>query len=308
MKSTFRRVIAGMSLAALVSVIAASPSNAADQPTGVGAAGGDATLLSVDYTHTDAVTAAKTALLQLSVLGDLSHASIDPAQAGPLADETLSPLNVHADAPFDALNALTVTPLATSTTGGSDHQEVSGLNFNAAGFTATIDPASLTALVNDLGARSSLTAKLAQLQLLGGVGHLDDSSLDLGGFASPTSSVADRSLTADGLAILDLRGVLNLVGVDISDIGVIKATDLLEQLHEIDTLNTVLGDTFFEDGQDILDHGQFILDALEALQGLDPCIGNEIVLDFFAITCTGVEAKIAELQDRFAALVTSAID
>ncbi|MEY2432228.1 MAG: hypothetical protein QOC92_1953, partial [Acidimicrobiaceae bacterium] len=48
MNVAFRRFFAVFSLIALVSVVAAAPSNAAT-PTGFGSAGGTTTLISVDY-------------------------------------------------------------------------------------------------------------------------------------------------------------------------------------------------------------------------------------------------------------------
>ena len=242
MISKFRRGFAVFSLVALFSVVAAAPSNAAT-PTGVGSAGGTTTLLSLDYGD----------ILKAALLGEKSVSSIDPVHGTPSATETLSPLDVNS-VTLPALNALTVAPIQTTSTGAPDSKTTALLDLSTLGVpgvAGVVNPATLASLVDAEGAKAALTSTLANLSLLGILG-LDSASLDLGGLAGPSSASATRGVTADAITVLDLQALLNMLGLGIGNLSLQQIADLIQQLGQVPAVNSVLGNTSFAGAGDIV--------------------------------------------------------
>ncbi|MEY2420963.1 MAG: hypothetical protein QOI95_1030 [Acidimicrobiaceae bacterium] len=297
MNVRFRRFFATFSLIALVSVLAAAPSNAVDAPTGVGSAGGDVSLVSIDYGD----------LLAATLLGEGNSATIDPAIGVPTATETLSPLDVNS-VTLPLLNALTVPSVQTTSSGAADSKTTALLDLSTLGVpgvTGTVNPASLTSLVDANGAKAALTSTLADLNVAGVLG-VDAASLDLGGLAGPAASSATRGVTVDAISVLDLQALLNLLGLTIGDLSVEQVATLLDQLNELDTVNTILGTTNFSSPSDLTsavsDLQSLITTvttnrtALQAIAGT--CTGTEVILTLLGIDCTEIGTTIADLTTQ----------
>src|SRR4051812_41255461 len=108
MNVSFRRFVAAASVAALVAVLVASPSNAA-APTGVGSAGGETTVAALDAGD----------LLKLALIGEGNEVSLDPGLGTPHADEELFPLTLSS-VTLPALDAATVPSVEVFSTGSPD--------------------------------------------------------------------------------------------------------------------------------------------------------------------------------------------
>ncbi|MEY2449671.1 MAG: hypothetical protein QOH79_3147 [Acidimicrobiaceae bacterium] len=240
MKSTFRRAIAGFSLVALISVIAASPSNAADAPTGVGSARGSTSLVVVDYGT----------ILNATVLHESNTATLDPLVSVPAATETLTALSGHTD----LLGDFSSPSVQTSSTGAADQKNTAFdlSSLGAPGVTGQLTPISLSSLVDATGAQSSATAALVDLNAIGVLG-VDSASAALSGLASPTSSVANRSVTANSITVLDLQALLNMVGLDVGDLSLEQIVDLLDQLDEVGMVESITHLTGTDSAADLAD-------------------------------------------------------
>jgi hypothetical protein len=236
-RSFLRRFVAGFSLVALASVIAAAPANAADTQ-GTGKAAGAAQILGLDAGD----------LLKLALVGENSVASIDPPDGVPSATETLSPLTVVSNA-LPALNALTVPSVQTTSTGPKDETstalvDLASLPQPVPVLSGAINPATLVSLVDVDGAKATLTSTLANVSALGSVLKVDAANLALGGLAAPTSTTSNRGLTIDNVTVLDLRELLNLLGLDLNLLPISTLTALVDQLGLLGTLNSLTGQNF----------------------------------------------------------------
>ena len=187
-------------------------------------------------------------LLQLALVGEQSAASIDPANGTPSATDTLSPLTVSSVS-LPALDAASLPSVQTTSTGDPDQKTTTAVDLSTLPqpvpvLTGAINPATLTSLVDVNGAQSSLTSTVANVGALAGVIKIDSASANLGGIAGPTSSVATRAVSVDGITVLDLRGLLNLLGLDLNRLPLSTLTALLGSLGQIPALNALVGSTF----------------------------------------------------------------
>src|SRR3954470_15124741 len=176
MKMAFRRSVAAFSLSALASVVAAAPATAADPPTGVSNSVGGLSIVSVDYGN----------ILKATLVGEHNSDTIDPASGVPTATQVLAALTLNSGA-IPALDALSVTPVQTTSTGPEDQKTTTLLDLStigAPGVVGTINPATLSSLVDAAGAKSTLTSTLANVNALGVIG-VDSASVTLGGLAGP---------------------------------------------------------------------------------------------------------------------------
>ncbi|HEV3225306.1 MAG TPA: hypothetical protein VGZ52_00670 [Acidimicrobiales bacterium] len=233
----WRRVASVGLIVCLGAAFLAVPSNAST-PQGVGSAGGSTALAGVDAGN----------LLKLLLVGEQSVASIDPASGTPSATETLSPLTVASGA-VPALNAISVPSVSTTSTGAADHKDTALLDLAtlpqpAPILSGSINPASLTSVVDTNGAQASLDSTLANLGVLGGVVKIDSAKVQLGGIAGPGTSNSTRSVSIDGITVLDLRAVLQLVGLDLNKLPLSTLAGLIDQLGLLPTLNSLTGQNF----------------------------------------------------------------
>ena len=233
----WRRFVAAAALVTLVAAIFATPSNASGAQ-GVGSAGGSSALAALDAGD----------LLKLRLVGEQSSASIDPANGTPTATETLSPLDIVSGT-LPALNALSAPSVSTTSTGAADHMDtalidLASLPQPAPLLSGQINPASLDSLVDADGAHAALTSTLTNVAVAGGVAKVDSASLDLGGVAGPTQSTSTRTVTVNGVTLLDLRAVLQMLGLDLNTLPLSVLSDLIQQLELLDALNSATGQNF----------------------------------------------------------------
>src|SRR4051812_23122098 len=157
MNRTVRRVVAALSLFAVVAVVSAAPANAADPQNGVGSTGGAERAITID-------------------LGDLLHATIVGESNATSTDTSIAPPN--ASQQFLALAAQAPTPpldvaagqQQTSTTGTADQQTTAPVDLGTETalvpglLDGTIDAATLRSIVDAAGANSTLDAGLTDVQ------------------------------------------------------------------------------------------------------------------------------------------------
>lgn len=241
MTQGWRRAIAAGALVTLMAAIFATPSNASGA-SGVGSATGSTTLAAVDAGD----------LLKLAVVTERSAASIDPANGAPSATESVSPLEVVSQT-LPALNSLSVPPVSTTSTGAPDTKstqviDLAALPQPAPVLSGQIAPASLSSLVDADGAHATLSSSLANVAVAGGVAKVDSANVDLGDVAGPTQSTSTRSVTVDGVTVLDLRALLQMVGLDLDKLPLDTLANLIQQLGLLDALNQATGQNFTSAG------------------------------------------------------------
>jgi hypothetical protein len=239
-------------------IVVATTSNmagAAEPVKGVGSATGGTTVLSIDAGD----------LLKLAVLSEQSGSSIDPTDGTPTAIERLVPLSLSS-AQVPALNSLSVPALEVKSTGEEVRKDATLINLADATsavpgiVSGTINPATLAAAVDAIGARSALTTKLADVAVLGGI--VDSGTLEalLGGVAASTSSTSARGIDLDSLTVLDLGSLLEMLGTSVAELPLGTAATLLGDLG-------LLGPVSAATGLD-LSSPQSLLDARAALQAV----------------------------------------
>ena len=279
MKRGFRRGVATFSLVALFSVVAAAPSNGAAAPTGVGTAQGATQLINLQVGSDPDAT---NNLLNALVVAEENAATIDPAlHATPIASQGILPLGVHS-ATVPALDLATTPSVETETTGAQDQKSTNVVDLGAAtsavpgALGGTINPATLTSIVDAAGARSTMNSSLADVQALAGLARLDSANLTLSGLASPTQSLAQRGATVDAISAVNLGDVLQMLGVNIDELTTFTLVRLVEHLGLIDDINDPGVNLFYavfdviyaevvDAEQDLADKQQALADATAAV-------------------------------------------
>lgn len=239
MKSGWRRrAFAAGAVALILTALIAAPSSRAAGASGVGSAGGSTTLAALDTGD----------LLKLALVGEQSSATIDPADGTPTASESVTPLTVVSQT-LPALDNLSTPAVATNSTGAPDTKQTAQIDLASVPqpaplLSGTVNAASLSSLVDSSGAHSTMNATLANLAVASGIAKIDSASVDLGSVASPTQSSSDRTVTVNGITVLDLRALLQLVGLDLNKLPLQTLADLIQKLGLLDTLNAATGQNF----------------------------------------------------------------
>ena len=233
----WRRVLAAGAVATIAAALVAAPSRAAGTQ-GVGSATGSTTLAALDAGD----------LLKLALVGEQSAASIDPAKGTPSATETVTPLTVVSNT-LPALDNLTTPGVSTNSTGEPDTKQTAAIDLGSVPqpaplLSGTVNAASLSSLVDSTGAHSTMNATLANIAVAAGVAKIDSASVDVGSVAGPDQSSASRSVTVDGVTVLDLRALLQMVGLDLNKLPLQTLADLIQQLGLLDALNAATGQNF----------------------------------------------------------------
>ncbi|MEY2454703.1 MAG: hypothetical protein QOD92_4277 [Acidimicrobiaceae bacterium] len=235
MKSTFRRVVAAFSLVTLITVIAASPSNAANAPTGVGSTGGGATLVSLRVGEL-------TNIVDAQLVRELNGTSIDSALATPNAFQSLSALVATSD--LLDLSSVNTPEIRTETEGAQKQQVTDLLKFedfiDPAILSGSVNPATLVSVLDAAGARSSLNSTLTDVSVLSGVANVDSSALTITGNSSPTEAVAGRNVVADGITVLNLGMLLDVLGLSLDDLSLQQIFDLVIATGSLDAIADAL--------------------------------------------------------------------
>ncbi|HEX4820697.1 MAG TPA: hypothetical protein VFV00_10870 [Acidimicrobiales bacterium] len=233
----WRRIVAAGLLTVMVAALFATPSHA-QGPSGVGSAGGSTTLAALDAGD----------LLKLALIGEQNSATIDPANGTPTANEAVTPLTVVSQT-LPALNALTTPAVSTNSTGAPDTKQTAQIDLGSVPqpaplLSGTVNAASLSSLVDSSGAHSTMNATLANVAVAAGIAKIDSASVDIGSIASSTQSTASRTVAVNGVTVLDLRALLQMVGLDLNKLPLQTLADLIQQLGLLDTLNAATGQNF----------------------------------------------------------------
>lgn len=106
----------------------------------------------------------------------------------------------------------------------------------------TLLPVDLRALVGTGGAVSSIEAGVADIDVLGGILGLTSTELGLASNAMTTQASGDRSLSIDGLTVLDLEALLAGLGIPLTDLPLETVLGLIDELGLLPQLGTALDD------------------------------------------------------------------
>jgi LPXTG-motif cell wall-anchored protein len=220
------RLVPVLAAGALV-VASTSPVQAQTEPvTGVGTTTGALTLLGLDAGD----------LLTLELLTDAGAANID---------EATGPRNAAAQIAALALDTAVTDPISVPllSVSSSGEEETAGQDVALPAnplVSGSVLPLSLSALVDEVGARSSIAAALTSLDVLGGVASLATSSLDLGSSAATADAAGARGVEVGALTVLDLEALLELLGIPLADLPLDTLLGLLDGLGLLDQLEALL--------------------------------------------------------------------
>lgn len=263
-----KRVL-GAAAAAAVAVIAplsTAIASAADV-TGVGTGTIGATVLQVDVGEGGSV-------LSVRVLGDDGTSTTDPANGSPSSSTSLSPLTISSQT-VPALN-LSVPAVTTSSTGAEDSKSVSESPAVPA-LTGSIG-ASLSSVVDSVGARSGLDATLSNVGVAGGLLSVPSAAVNLATKATGTNASATRTISIPSIEVLNLGAVLEAVGLPL------EALPLDDLLALLAGLGISVPDV--ADPAAVVDA---VNDAIDSVQGQTGPLTAEI--------CSTVDGALGEVGD-----------
>jgi hypothetical protein len=166
-------------------------------------------------------------LLSIRVLGDDGTSTIDPAKGTPVSSETLRPLTITSKA-VPALD-VSVPAVSTSSKGAEDKKSVEPTMPSSPAFSGTLN-ARVSSLVDASGARSGMSAGLANLKLAGGLVHVPTGLVQVSSNAASGKATATRSITIPDVRVLDLSAVLDGLGLRLTDLSVDQVLALLDGL------------------------------------------------------------------------------
>ncbi|MBV8692692.1 MAG: hypothetical protein JO054_16650 [Actinobacteria bacterium] len=218
------RFAALLTTAALAAGAVSAGTAGAATPSGVGTSSASNTVAQVDL---------GSGLLSVRVLGDDAQSSIDPKVGTPAAASVLHPLTVSSNT-LSALNVAAPSVEARST--GAPQNVGSSRDLGASGVPAAIvkgiiDPAVLTAVVDNAGARSGLNAALNNLAAVGGVVSVDKISSALGATAAPADADGTRGFSATNLNVLNLGALLDGLGLPLGNLSLPQISNMLQNLQ-----------------------------------------------------------------------------
>lgn len=191
-----------------------------DAITGVGTGSVSSTALSVEL-------GADGDLLSIRVLGDDGTSTIDPVRGAAAASSTLRPFSVRSRT-VPGLE-MASPPVGSSSTGAEDKKSVSPETPNSPALAGTIN-AVLSSIVDAAGARSGLSAGLANLDLVGGLVRVPTGTVHMASQASEGRAAGTRTLHIPEIRVLDLAAVLDGLGLQLTDLSVTQILGLFESL------------------------------------------------------------------------------
>ena len=193
---------------------------AAEETTGVGRGTVSSTLLQVDVGEAGEV-------LSVRLLSDEGTSTIDPADGAPSSSTSLTPFSITSGA-VPALN-VTAPSVGTSSTGAEDATSESVTLPGAPTLTGTLT-ASLSSVVDAVGARSGLEANLADLGVAGGLLSVPSATVSLGTSALGSSASGNRTISIPSIEVLNLGAVLEGLGLTLADLPLDDLLGLLGTL------------------------------------------------------------------------------
>jgi hypothetical protein len=214
------RTLAAVAAASVLVVGPLAGLASAGSTTGVGTGTVSATALRVDL-------GANGDLLSIRVLGDDGTSTIDPAKGTPISSETVRPLTINSKA-VPALN-LSVPPVSSTSKGAEDKKSVKPALPSSPAFSGSLN-ALVSSLVDKAGARSGMSAALADLKLAGGLVNVPSGLVQVSSNAATGKATATRSITIPDVRVLDLSAVLDGLGLKLTDLSVDQVLGLLKGL------------------------------------------------------------------------------
>jgi len=213
------RLVPAVAAGALV-VATTAPAIAQEPPapvTGVGTTTGSLTLVDLDAGE----------LLDLALLSDAGVANIDEAAGARSAAAQIAAFSLTSGllGIAESVPLLAVESTGEERTAGQDVPLPANPIVTGAAL-----PLSLSALVGEDGARSTLGAALADLDVLGGIASITGVDVDLGSTALTSDAAATRGLAVQDLSLLDLESLLAGLGIPLTDLPLDTLLDLLDGL------------------------------------------------------------------------------
>jgi hypothetical protein len=259
-------------------------------PAGAAVAGSGTSLVSTSLVTVDVGEG----LLGIRVLGDDSRSNLDKLQGVPEASTVLRPLEITSNvAALSALNKA-IPPVEVRSQGAEDKKDA-GIDLGSLGLpqvaSGQLTPASLSAIVDSVSARSGMLSALSDLALVGGLADVDSVATLLGTAAATGSSDAVRALDVGAVGALNLGALLTGLGLDIDNLSLAMVEDLLAELDllgagsPVATLFTTLG------------LGAAPTDAA----GLDTAVTNVLA------TLSGANSDLAALDAAFPGVLCDAV-
>ncbi|HAS12689.1 MAG TPA: hypothetical protein DCS55_19590 [Acidimicrobiaceae bacterium] len=283
-----------MRLSRLVPVLAAgallaattSPALAQTDPEqavveGVGTTTGALTLLGLDAGD----------LLSLDLLSDAGSANIDEDLGPRRAAAQIAALALESP----AAGVSQVLPLlSVESTGAPDERSQAVTPIDNPVVSGAIAPLQLSALVDEAGATSLLSAGLADVDVLSGILTLAGTTLDLGSTALVGDAAGSRGIDLDALTVLDLEALLATLGIPLTDLPLDTLLGLLDGLGLLGQLEGLLAPLGLDiDGLSV----DAIVDLVDGLVGeLDVVLGQLGQVDALVDEITSLEDLQAALQ------------
>lgn len=264
-----------------------------DATTGVGTTVGSTTILDVDLGD----------LLQLRLIGEDGGTTTDPDAGDPVAFTRVLPLEVGSEV-VPALDEVSIPGVESRSSGEEVRKETAIVDLSEVSalvpglLDGTINPATLVAAVDEAGARGVLSTELADLSVLGGVVSLDSVSGVLGGVTGDAASMSNRLVELDALTVLDLSGVLQLLGLSLSDLPLDTVLGLVDGLGVLDLVADATGldlgsigdlEDAVATAQGTIDEAQSLLDG--ACTGAEDLLGQLGLVD-----CGDVAGAVDDIQ------------
>jgi hypothetical protein len=232
----FRLAVLGTVLAMLAALFSVGSATAATP--GVGTASAATNLLQLDIAD----------ILTAKVMGDDARSSIDKAVGTPEAAAILKPLSLSSGT-VAALNK-EIAPTEVRSQGAQKSADYSA-DLGALGLTQIVDgsltPATLAAVVDNLGARGGMVDNLSDLVVGGGLLTVDSVAANLGSAAAGDASTGARTLSVGTITGLNLGALLDGLGLPVDALSLATIEGLVGQLgllgagNPVEDLLTTLG-------------------------------------------------------------------
>ena len=254
-------------------------------------------------------------LLDLDVGSESSSATNDGAAS---AVERIVPLTASSSA-VPGLATVSTPAVEVASTGPEQATTAPGVDLGGlvAGpvpgvLDGSIDPTSLRAVADAAGSIAGATGGVSDLAVLGGLLEISNIDVELGSNALPGAAGAARSLTVDRIEVLDLSAVLQLLGIDLADLPLDIATELLVRLGVPLPNGLPNVDAVLQAVQAALDAAGDVPEQLSALQAqvdaaqdefdglLDELDGLEADLDAAEAQRDAAQADVAVVEDALA--------
>ena len=216
-----KRLLGAVAAATIAAIAPLSATIArAAEPTGVGTGTVSSTLLQVDV-------GANGNVLSVRVLGDDGSSTNDPSNGSPASATSLTPLTISSGV-VPALN-VTTPSISTSSTGAEDKTSKS-LDLPSSPASSGSLTATLSSVVDAVGARSGIDASLTNLSVAGGLLNVPSAKATLGTNAATGEASGTRSISIPSIEVLNLGAVLKALGLPLADLKLDTLLGLLNGL------------------------------------------------------------------------------